>query len=123
VCSPGETLALALFHLSNGAQTPRRRFIKSVLLWALLHYVLLSSLGFAIFLLSHLPPKVLHLDPAIFVLVQIENVLLALRKLLLWLWPFERTPRGLGFVLTVVNSLAWGFALAALRACWRKAAV
>ena len=93
------------------------------MLWALLYYGVLLSLGFVIFVLSHLPTTVVSFDPAILVLVQIENVLLAPRKLLLWLWPFENTPRGLGLVLTIINSLAWGFALATLQAWRRKSSI
>jgi len=95
--------------------SPRRRFLKSVLFWAVLHYLVLLGISFVIFVLSHLPTTVINFDPAIIALVQVETVLVAPRKLLLWLWPLESTPRGFGFALTDANSLAWGLAIAALR--------
>jgi hypothetical protein len=103
--------------------TSKRRVLKSVLLFALLHYAVWQCVGFAIFLLSHLPPKVVSLDPAILVLVQIENVLVAFRKFLLWLWPTEGTPGGLGLALTVINSLLWGVMAVAVRRLWQKLTV
>lgn len=91
-----------------------------MVLFALLHYVVLQGVGFAIFLLSHLPPKVVNLEGAIVILVQVENVLLVFRKFLLWLWPTEGTPAGLGMALTILNSLLWGAMVVAARRLWRR---
>lgn len=78
-------------------------------------------LATVIFLASHLPPKAIHLDPVIELLVAIENVLLGVRKILLWLWPWEATPAGLSLVATLINSLAWGVAITVGKAFWQKA--
>ena len=106
--------------MNGWSASRRRRFIKSVFVWAALHYGILLCVGFVIFILSHLPTTVVNFDPAIIALVQIENVLVAPRKLLLWLWPFESTPRGLGFALAVTNSLTWGLGIATVRSWTRK---
>ncbi len=87
----------------------------------MLHYLVVLGLAGLIFLASHLPPKVISLDPLIEGLVATENVLLAPRKALLWLWPWETTPAGLGLALTMINSLVWGLALAVGKAFWKKA--
>jgi hypothetical protein len=100
-----------------------RGFLRSVLLFALLHYLALLVTAGVIFLLSHVPPKTFNLDGAILVLFQWENLLTAPRKLFLRLWPGELTPGWLSFVTTVLNSLLWGAGLAALRMLWRKLAV
>jgi len=107
--------------LNRPSPSPRRRFLKRVLLFALLHYLVVLGLTGLIFLASHLPPKVIGLDPIIEGLVAAENVLLAARKALLWLWPWETTPAGLGLALTLINSLVWGLVLAAGKGFWRKA--
>ena len=87
-----------------------------------------DSLGLAlsrrpVFLVSHIPPKAVNLDAVISALVFLENVLVAPRKLLLWLWPWETIASGLIWVLTVINSLVWGAVLATLKVAWQKAAV
>jgi len=74
-----------------------------------------------IFLVIHIPPKAVNLDVIISALVFLENILVAPRKLLLWIYPWESAPAGLGLALTVMNSLTWGIALATLRSWWRKA--
>ena len=63
----------------------------------------------------------MNLDAVVTALVAVENVLLGPRKILLWLWPGESTPRGLGLLVTVLNSLLWSLALAGARSLWRKA--
>ncbi len=91
------------------------------MLFALLHYLGLAGLSGLIFLVIHLPPKAVNLDALISALVFLENILVAPRKLLLWSYPWESAPAGLGLVLTVINSLTWGLALATLKTLWRKA--
>ena len=117
--TPGRTVRLP--PLNQPAPAARRRKLRSLLLWALLHFMIVLTLGGLIFFSSHVPPKAVNLDGLIRALVWIENILLAPRKALLWLWPGESTPPGLGFLLTLVNSLAWGAVLAWTRAFWRKA--
>jgi len=98
-------------------------FAKSALLFALLHFLVLLALSGLIFLMNHIPPKAVNLDSLILFLVSVEWLLEGPRKFLLWLWPGESTPRGLGLGLTVVNSLVWGVTLAALRWLWRRLTV
>lgn len=95
--------------------------MKQALWFAFLHFIVLKSLAGVIFLAAHTPPKAVNLDGVITFLVHIEDVLVFPRWLALKLWPFEHTPGGLGFVLTVFNSAVWGFGLAALRNFWRNA--
>ena len=97
----------------------KRPFVKSSLLFALLHFLILLGVSGLIFFASHLPPKAINLDGLILFLAGVEQVVEAPRKFLLWLWPGEATPRGLGLALTVINSLVWGVALAALKRLWR----
>ena len=108
----------AILNPSNSS--PRRRFLKRVLWFAALHYIVVLALAGIIFLAIHLPPKAIHLDPVIEGLVAIENILLAPRKALLWLWPWEATPTGLGLVASLLNSLSWGVLLANGSAFWKK---
>lgn len=91
-----------------------RSFAKSALLWAGVHFLVVLAAGGLIFVASRIPPRAVNLDPVIFVLVEVEDILLAPRKLLLRTWPGEATPRGLGTAASVVNSLAWGVAGAGL---------
>ena len=91
-----------------------------VLFFALALYGVLLGLGGLIFLVSHIPPKAVNLDAVISALVFLENVLVAPRKLLLWLWPWETIPSGLIWVLTAINSLVWGAVLATLKVAWQK---
>lgn len=98
-----------------------RRFLRSVLFFALLHWLALLGLMGLIFFASHVPPKAVNLDGFIGILVNFENVLVAPRKVLLWLWPFETTPAGFGLLLTVFNSGMWGGGLALARSFWIKA--
>jgi hypothetical protein len=106
---------------SFASPSPLRRLLRSALLFALLHWVALLALMGLIFFTSHLPPKAVSLDGLLNVLVGIEDVMVAPRKGLLWLWPFETTPAGFGLLLTVLNSGIWGGALAVARAFWIKA--
>jgi len=79
-----------------------------VVFFSLAHYAVLMVVAGSIFLASHVPPKAINLDPMINVFVWIEDVLVAPRRLLFRLWPSENTPRFLGLVLTVLNSVFWG---------------
>ena len=97
------------------------RFLKLVLLFAVLHYVALLVLSGLIFLVERVPPKAVNLDGVMTALVAMETVLVAPRKIVLWLWPWETTPSGFRFALTLINSITWGAGLAGLRAFWRKA--
>jgi hypothetical protein len=111
-----------LLHIRQPRQIASRRrgFLKQALLFAALHYVALLSLGGLIFLVSHIPPRAVNVDAMLAVLVAVENVLVAPRKFLLWLWPWETTPAALGSILTVLNSLVWGAGLAGLKTAWRR---
>ena len=99
----------------------KRRFLKSVGLWALAHYLALMCLEGVMFLASHLPPKAVNLDGMILALQYVEELLTAPRRFLLWLYPWETTPAGLGIFLTVVNSLTWGLAATCLKRLWDRA--
>jgi len=88
--------------------------------FALLHYLVLILISGLIFFASHVPPKAANLDGVILGLFEVENVLTAPRKFLLWLAPGETTPGLLSLGTTVLNSLIWGVALAAGRALWIK---
>jgi len=70
---------------------------------------------------SHIPPKAVNLDGVIDILVHVEDILVLPRSFILKIWPWEYTPRGLGFCLTIFNSAVWGAALAGLRNFWRRA--
>jgi hypothetical protein len=95
--------------------------LRAFLLFALLHYFIRLCFSGLIFLVSHIPPGAVNMDPLLSALVAIETVLVGPRKALLWLWPWETTPTGFGVALTLSNSLIWGVALAVLRALWRRA--
>lgn len=99
----------------------KRRFLKSVALWALLHYLALLCLEGVMFLVSHIPPKAVNLDGMILGLQYVQELLTAPRRFLLWLYPWENTPAGLGILLTLLNSLTWGLTLALLRKWWDRA--
>jgi len=98
-----------------------RRFLKLVVLFSLLHCLVLLGLDAAIFLLSHLPTGVLHLDNLIVALTHLHQWLRVPRTVLSHLWPGEYLPRLAGLMLTVVNSLIWGILLAGLKLIWAKA--
>ncbi len=97
-----------------------RRFVRLALLFAALHYLVLLGLAGLIFLFSHVPPKAVNLDAVILGLANVETVLVSPRKFFLWIWPGESTPRYLGFVASLFNSLLWGFLLAGCKTAWRK---
>lgn len=98
-----------------------RPFVKQVVLFAVLHYLVFISLEGVIFLLSHVPPKAVNLDGLVVTLFNAERILAAPRALLRWLWPSEHTPSLLNWALTALNSLVWGLALAGLKCFWSKA--
>jgi hypothetical protein len=101
---------------------PRRRLLKRMFWFGLLHFVTLQALAGFIFMAAHIPPKAVNLDGVIDLLVRFEDVLVFPRWLVLKCWPWEHTPGGLGLFLTLFNSAVWGAALAGLRSFWRKVA-
>jgi hypothetical protein len=98
-----------------------RRFLKQVLLFALLYYLVFFALDGVIFLLSHVPPKAMNLDPLLLKLANVEQFLVWPRLLLRWLWPGETTPGIFNYILPVLNALVWGAVLAGLKGLWDKA--
>lgn len=91
-----------------------------VVWFALLHFLALNLLAGVTYILVHLPTSVLPLDPLILFLERLHRLLWFPRDLLRWLWPGERTPALLNWVLVVVHSLCWGVILTGLRNGWRK---
>jgi hypothetical protein len=100
-----------------------RRFLKSVVLLAVCHWLLLMCLAGIIFAASHIPPKAVNLDSLILGLQRVAAFLALPREFLLWLWPREATPGWLPAATRILNSLIWGFALAVLRGLWRQLTV
>lgn len=98
-----------------------RRFLKQVLLFALLYFLVSFVLDGVIFLLSHVPPKVVNLDSFLLKLGSVEQFLIWPRLLLRWLWRGETTPGIFNYVLPVLNALVWGMALTGLKMFWDKA--
>ncbi len=98
----------------------QRAFSHPVVWFALLHLLLLNLLAGGVFLLAHLPPSVLPLDPAILFLERGHRLLWFPRDLLRWLWLGERTPALLNWALLGLHSLCWGVFLTVLRDVWRK---
>jgi hypothetical protein len=99
----------------------RLQSLKVALLFAVVHYVVLLGVSGLIFLAGHIPPKAVNLDAVITGMVAVETALVAPRKCLLWLWPWETTPSGFGLALTVINSLVWGLVLSTIRLWWQRA--
>ena len=97
-----------------------RQFIRRVALYALLYYVVLLALDAIIFLLSHIPPRAVNLDFLILKFGGLETLLLWPRSLLRRLWPGESTPTVLNYLLSALNCLLWGFALAGLKTFWTR---
>ena len=97
-----------------------RALTRQIVWFALLHFVVLNALAGAVYLLSHLPTSVLHFDPLILFLERVHRMLWFPRDLLRWLWPGERTPGWLNWLLLVLLSLCWGGFLLVLRNLWRK---
>lgn len=97
-----------------------RVLVRQIILFALLHFLVLNLLAGAVFLLSHLPTSVLHFDPLILFLERMHRILWFPRDLLRWLWPGERTPAFLNWLLLGLHSLCWGGFLVVLRNLWRK---
>jgi hypothetical protein len=106
--------------LNSSDASLHRRFIKAAILFSILHFCGALIIGGLIFLAAHLPPKAVNLDSVILMLANFEDVLLAPRKLFLQGWPGETTPRFLGVLATILNSAAWGCALAGVRLVWRR---
>ena len=106
--------------LNEPAPSPRRRLLKQVFWFAVLHFVVLKAFEGIDFFASHVPPKAVNLDGVIAILVGVEDVLKFPRWLVDKLWPWETTPRGLPLALTIFNSAVWGAVLAGLRNFWRK---
>ncbi|MDB6016654.1 MAG: hypothetical protein JWR19_1143 [Pedosphaera sp.] len=97
-----------------------RRFLKQVILFGLLYYLIFLALNGVIFLISHIPPKAVNLDHVALGLYAVEHALAAPRFLLRRLWPGEATPIYFQFLIALCNCLLWGFALAGLKALWTK---
>ena len=97
-----------------------RKLAWQIVLFALLHFVVLNTLAGAVYLLTHLPTSVLHFDSFILFLERVHRMLWFPRDLLRWLWPGERTPGLLNWLLLVLHSLCWGVLLTGLRNLWRK---
>jgi membrane protein YdbS with pleckstrin-like domain len=106
--------------LNEPTPSPRRRLLKQLFWFAVLHFVVLKIVAGIIFFAQHVPPKAVNLDGVIAIIVLVEDVLVFPRWLVLKLWPWETTPAGLGLALTIFNSAVWGAALAGLRNFWRK---
>src|SRR3989442_12919311 len=87
-----------------------RRFLKSVVLLAVCHWLLFICLAGIIFGASHIPPKAVNLDSLILGLQRGSAFLALPREFLLWLWPGEATPRWLPAAPRVLTSLILGFA-------------
>ncbi len=96
-----------------------RRFVIRALLFAGLHYVVLVLLEGFIYLLSHLPTAVLRLDGLILALTRVEQVLVFPRWALHQVGISGWMPYSLNWVFTFLNSLTWGFLLAAFKT-WRE---
>ena len=92
-----------------------KRFVVSAILFSTLHYAVLVFLKGLIFLLAHIPPRIIHLDDLILVLVWLERILVLPRILLRRIWSGETTAGFLNFGLLAVNSICWG---AVLAGCW-----
>ena len=97
-----------------------RRFLKLASLFALAHFLVLLGLGAAIFLCAHLPTSILRLDSLIVALTHVHQWLRVPRTVLSSLWPGEYLPRFVNLLLTILNSLIWGIALAGLKMIWSK---
>ncbi|MBI3851435.1 MAG: hypothetical protein HY298_14340 [Verrucomicrobia bacterium] len=97
-----------------------QRFLRLAVLFSLLHFVAMVSVDGVIFLLAHVPPKAANLDAPIRGLQWLYEVLHAPRMVLRSLWPGESSPLWLNWLLTVLNSVAWGSGLSVLKIAWVK---
>ncbi len=97
-----------------------RRFLKLVILFSLLHFLVMVAVDGVIYLAAHIPPKAVNLDAPIRWLQQVYEILRAPRFILRWLWPGEHSPLLLNWLLTILNSLVWGVGLAGLGTLWAK---
>jgi hypothetical protein len=98
-----------------------RRFLKLVVLFSLLHFLVLLALEAGLFLLAHLPTGVLHVDSFIVGLTHVHQWLRVPRTALSQLWPGEYLPRFVSLLLALINSVVWGVVLAASKMLWSKA--
>jgi|SRR5579863_4115318 len=92
-----------------------RQFAKWTLFYAFLIFVAVQCLYGFLFLLSHLPPSVVHLDSFLRVLAAFARFFTWPRRLLRALWPAESTPTALNYSLAIINWLFWG----SLAATWK----
>ena len=91
------------------------RFLKQTALFALLFFVAWQCFNGVIFLLSHLPPGLVHLDWLLRGLGHLSRFFTWPRRFLRSLWPAETTPAALDYLLALLNWLLWG----ALAALWK----
>ena len=96
-----------------------RQFTFTMMAFSLAHYLSLHLLESLIFLVAHLPPAAMNLDPVIVALTWLGKLLVGPRLFLRLLWLSGVTPGWLTVTLTVVNSLIWGLALTAGSRWWR----
>jgi len=93
----------------------RRRFLRWLLIFALVHYGVLLLVRLIEQLATGVPPKLVAVDGFILVLTRVEQVLVAVRSALRAAWPAETVPASIGVLFTILNSLAWGAVLAVLK--------
>ena len=86
--------------------------MKQLFWFAVLHFVVLKAVEGIIFFVSHTPPKAVNLEVLEAVLVHVEDVLKFPRWLIIKLWPWETTPRGLGLALTTIRDTEFAVTLA-----------
>ena len=91
------------------------------LLFALFYYLAFLALDGVIFLMSHVPPRVINLDDILLKLGDVERFLAWPRILLRKLWPGETIPETINSLLAVLNALIWGGILAGLKRFWDNA--
>jgi hypothetical protein len=100
------------------ARQMKWRFIRQVILCAFLYGVVCVALNGLIFLLSHIPPGALNFDKVILKLGGLARFLAWPRILLRHLWPGEATSSIFNFILSGVNCLLWGLAIAGVKNLW-----
>ncbi len=96
-----------------------RRFLLRTAAYTVGFYVMLMMLRGAEFLLSHMPPSVIHIDGAIIGLTYVEQVMVFPRWVLRHLWFSEMTPALVNWVLSFLNCVVWGMIYAAFKT-WRE---
>jgi hypothetical protein len=97
------------------------RFIKQALLFAVVYYFAMVTLGGMIFLLSHIPPAPMNLDAIILKVTALREILGYPRPWLRRLWPGETTPAAVNFLCAWMTCLIWGFALSGVKTLWSRA--